>query len=114
LMEDHAFDLILSEEGLVIITIHSLDKVDDKGVREVKLAQQLAAENGKQVVLLTSALPEEVQAWLYDNQVEGLDYLFADATAIKTMMRGNPGFMYIKDAVVVDKGRKAVELKMED
>ena len=50
---------------------------------------------------------------MYDNHVEGLDYLFADATAIKTMLRGTPGFMYVKDAVVVDKGRKAGELKME-
>ena len=38
-------------------------------------------------------------------------YLFADATAIKTMLRGNPGFMFVKDAVVVDKGRKAMALK---
>jgi len=63
--------------------------------------------------MLTSALPEEVQAWLYGNGITGLDYLFADATAIETMMRGNPGFMYVKDATVVDKTRKAMELKME-
>ena len=43
--------------------------------------------------ICTAALPEEIQAWLYDNQIEGMDYLFADATAIKTMLRGNPGFM---------------------
>ena len=114
LMEDHAVELIQAEEGLVIVTIHTLDKMDAEGVKEVKLAQQLAAENDKQIVLLTSALPEEVQAWLYDNQIEGLDYLFADATAIKTMMRGNPGFMYVKDAVVVAKGRKADKLKIEN
>lgn len=114
LMEDHAVELIQAEDGLVIVTIHSLDKMDAEGAEEVKLAQQLAAENGKQIVLLTAALPEEIQAWLYDNQVEGMDYLFADATAIKTMLRGNPGFMYVKDAVVVDKGRKAEILKIED
>ena len=113
MMEDHAVDLIQAEDGLVIITIHSLDKMDEDGLEEVRLAQQLAEENGKQIVLLTAALPEEIQAWLYDNHVEGLDYLFADATAIKTMLRGTPGFMYVKDAVVVDKGRKDGELKME-
>ena len=112
LMEDHAVELIQAEEGLVIVTIHTLDKMDAEGVKEVKLAQQLAAENDKQIVLLTAALPEEIQAWLYDNQIEGMDYLFADATAIKTMLRGNPGFMYVKDAVVVDKGRKADKLKI--
>ena len=114
LMEDHAVELIQAEEGLVIVTIHTLGKMDAEGVKEVKLAQQLAAENDKQIVLLTAALPEEIQAWLYDNQIEGMDYLFADATAIKTMLRGNPGFMYVKDAVVVDKGRKADKLKIEN
>jgi acyl-CoA synthetase len=109
---DHAVELIQAEEGLVIVTIHTLGKMDAEGVKEVKLAQQLAAENDKQIVLLTAALPEEIQAWLYDNQIEGMDYLFADATAIKTMLRGNPGFMYVKDAVVVDKGRKADKLKI--
>ena len=29
------------------------------------------------------------------------------------MMRGNPGFMYVKNATVVDKGRKAGELKID-
>ena len=53
MMEDHAVDLIQAEDGLVIITIHSLDKMDEEGLEEVKLAQQLAEENGKQIVLLT-------------------------------------------------------------
>ena len=63
--------------------------------------------------MLTSALPEEVQAWLYQNGISGLNYLFADATAIETMMRGNPGFMFVKDAVVVDKTRKIRDLKLQ-
>ena len=111
---DHAMDLITDEEGLIIITIHHIDKVSQDGVEEVKRAQMQAEENGMKIVLLTSALPEEVQAWLYENNIEGLDYLFADATAIETMLRGNPGFMFVKDAVVVDKGRKAMELKIEN
>ena len=73
----------------------------------------LAEENGIKIVMLTAALPEEVQAWMADNDISGLDYLFADATAIETMMRGNPGFMYIENATVVDKTRKAGELKIE-
>ena len=111
---DHAMDLITDEEGLSIVTIHHIDKVTKDGVEEVKWAQMQADENGMKIVLLTSALPEEVQAWLYENNIEGLDYLFADATAIETMLRGNPGFMFVKDAVVVDKGRKAMELKIEN
>ena len=110
--EDRAIDLLPAEDGMLIVTVHHIDKVNDKGLREVKRAVALAEDNGIKIVMLTAALPEEVQAWMADNDISGLDYLFADATAIETMMRGNPGFMYVKNATVVDKGRKVGELKI--
>ena len=112
--EDRATDLLPAEDGMLIVTVHHLQDVDKKGVGEVKRALRMAEESGMRIVMLTSALPEEVQAWLYENQIDGLDYLFADATAIETMMRGNPGFMYVKDATVIDKGRKVASLRIEN
>ena len=110
--EDHATDLLMAEDGLLIATVHHLEKVNAKGIAELRIAVRMAEENGLPLVLLTSALPEELQSWLYENNMDGMEYYFADATAIETMMRGNPGFMYVKDAVVVDKGRKPAELKL--
>ena len=112
--DDHALELLPAEDGLLVVTIHHLDDMDDKGTRELRLAISLAEENDLRIVLLTSALPEEIQAWLYEQGISGLDYLFADATAIETMMRGNPGFMFIKDATVIDKGRKAGKLRIKE
>ncbi|MBP3762703.1 MAG: hypothetical protein J6I49_02360 [Bacteroidales bacterium] len=109
--EDHAADLLPAEEGMVVVTVHTLSKVKPAGVEEVKRALAQAEENGTKIVMLTSALPEEVQAWLYENQISGLDYLFADATAIKAMLRGNPGFLFVKDGTVVAKTRKAEDLE---
>ena len=111
--EDHALELLPAEDGLIIVTVHHLEDMGEDDVRSVKSALSTADENGLRIVMLTSALPEEVQAWLYQNNISGLDYLFADATAIKTMMRGNPGFMYVKDAVVIDKTRKIRDLKIQ-
>ena len=110
--EDRATDLLPAEDGMLVVTVHHLQDVDTKGTTEVRRALHLAEENGIRIVMLTSALPEEVQNWMYENKIDGLDYLFADATAIETMMRGNPGFMYVKDATVVDKGRKVAALRM--
>lgn len=107
---DHAADLLPAESGLLIVTIHHLEKVDDDGTLEVLRAMLQAEENGIDIVLLTSALPEEVQDWLYSHDLNNLEYYFADATAIETMMRGNPGFMFLKDATVIDKGRKATDV----
>ena len=112
--DDRAVDLLPAEDGLVIVTLHHLEDVDERGAQEVRVALRMAEDNGIRIVMLTSALPEEVQAWQADNGISGLDYLFADATAIETMMRGNPGFMFVKNATVIDKTRKAVELKIEN
>ena len=112
--EDRAIDLLPAEDGMIIVTVHHLEKLDDRDAREVRAALRAAEDNGIRIVMLTSALPEEVQAWLAETGISGLDYLFADATAIETMMRGNPGFMYVKNATVIDKTRKAGELKIEN
>ena len=108
--EDRATDLLPAEDGLVLVTIHHLEDIDERGTQAVRLALTMAEDNGVRILLLTSALPEDVQTWLADAGISGLDYVFADATAIETMMRGNPGFMYIKDATVVKKTRKPMEL----
>ena len=111
---DYATELLPAEDGLLIVTVHHLENLDAKGTDDIKVALALSQETGIQIVMLTAALPEEVQAWLYQNKIQGLDYLFADATAIETMMRGNPGFMFVKNATVVDKTRKIRELKIEE
>lgn len=111
---DHAIEYISSEDGLVIVTVYNLAELTNEDVEEVKTAVAQAEENGMEIVMLTSALPEDIQSWLYENKIENLEYMFADATAIKTIMRGNPGFMYVKEAVVMDKTRKAAELKVEN
>ena len=108
--EDRATELLVAEDGLAIVTVHHIGEVKPKGVEQVRKAVEQAGEKGVRIVMLTAALPEEVQAWLYTNGISGLDYFFADATAIETMMRGNPGFMYVKDATVVSKGRTAGSL----
>ena len=112
--EDHAVELVPAPDGLLVVTVHHLADLDEQGIGEINDAVTFASENGMEIVLLTSALAEDLQSWLEEQGLENLEYYFADATAIETIMRGNPGFMYLKDAVVVDKGRKVSELKIEN
>ena len=102
-MTDHAQELIASEEPLLIITIHHLEKVKEKGAKAVAQMVQQAEDAGVSYVLLSSALPEEVEQFLLDNGLEGMEYYFADATAIETMLRSNPGFMLIEGGKVLGK-----------
>lgn len=102
-MNDHAQELIGSTDYLLIMTVHHLEDVDDKGVRAMRRTLEFAEENGIQVVLLTSALPEDVEAFLYENKLDDMEFYFADATAIETMARSNPGFVLMKEGKVMGK-----------
>lgn len=102
-MEDHAHELIGSTDYLLIVTIHHLEKVDAKGIRAMQQIMEMADENGVQVVVLSSALPEDIQSFLYENKLDNLEFYFADATAIETMARSNPGFVLMKEGRVMGK-----------
>ena len=111
--EDHAADLLPARDGLIVVTIHKLEKLDKRDAVAIRRAVRLAEENGTEIAILTSALTDEAFAWLQDNELAAVDCYFADATAIKTVMRGNPGFMYIKDATVMDKSRQPMKLSID-
>ena len=102
-MNDHAMELIASEYPLMIITVHHLDKLKSEGVEAIKTMVQQAEDMAIPYVLLSSALPEQVEQFFFDNGLEGMEYYFADATAIETMLRSNPGFLLMQDGIVQGK-----------
>ncbi|MBR4803869.1 MAG: hypothetical protein IK032_04455, partial [Bacteroidales bacterium] len=54
-------------------------------------------------IFLTASLPEETEKFLADNQLDDMVYFFADDKAIETMLRSNPGYILLKDAIVKGK-----------
>lgn len=100
---DHAQELIASTDYLLIATIHHLDKIKQDGLSALRHTAEYAEENGLQMVLLSSALPEEMETFLYANHLDNLEFYFADKTAIETMARSNPGFVLMKDGKVQGK-----------
>lgn len=101
--DDWAVDLIGSPDSILIATIHHLDQIDEEGTAALKSLFQWANQEGVQLVVLSSALPEDMQHYLYANELESLDFYFADATAIETMARSNPGVLLLQDGVVLGK-----------
>lgn len=135
LSNEQALNILPDSNGVIFVTVYDLAKVDEDGIKEIKDAVNLVRDLRKggseiRMVMLTSmghadeSPLQNVQVWLSDNGIEDIrvnvldiegdnNVYFADATAIKTVMRGNPGFMYMKNGVVVDKGRKAAELQIQ-
>ncbi len=102
-MNDHAQELIASDDYLMMVTLYDLKKIDEKGISALQHMHEYCDENNVQMVVLTSLLPEEVQTFLHDNQLDDLEYFFADGTAIKTVMRSNPGFTLMQGGKVQGK-----------
>lgn len=118
-MDDHAQEFIGSPDYILICTIHHLDQLDEKGTLSIKGTKNWADENGIQMVLLSSSLPEDVQNFLSQNQLDDLDFYFADATAIETMLRSNPGYILLKEGRVIGKWhhrniRRLADLPLDD
>lgn len=132
LSTEQALNILPDSNGVLFVTVYDLDKVDEQGVEEIKNAVNMVQElnmGGREIkILMLTSMGhigdnplQDAQIWLSDNGIEGIrvnvldimgenNVYFTDATAIKTVMRGNPGFMYMKNGVVVDKGRKATDL----
>ena len=101
--DDYAKDIIGSAEYVLIGTIHDVNKIDAEGIRALQQTHEFCVAKGIDFILLTNALEEEMQAFLYANNLSEMAYYGADATAIKAMMRSNPGFLLLKNAKVLAK-----------
>lgn len=110
---DHAVEMLTSEEGTLIITVYNLDAVDEQTAADMRKAVDMAMEKGFSAVVLSSD-PDRIPGWLIDHSMTDVEYYLTDATAIKTILRGNPGYLFVRGGVVVDKGREMGELKIEN
>ena len=101
---DMAVDLLSSPDYLIIATLPhpDLESMSERGLRALKSVNQFAMDNDVQMVVLASALSEDVQSFLYDNELQ-LDFYGADEKAILVMARAMPAFVLMKDGVVMGK-----------
>ena len=99
--QDMTFDLIAATDGPVLLTtIHHVDKVSSRGVEAIASMKQMAADKGIRFAVVSCATEEELQRFLYLNKLMDVDYYFGDEKAIETMLRNNPGFIVMQNAVV--------------
>lgn len=101
---DMSVDMLSSPDYLLIATLPNPDlkKMNAKGLRALKSVSQFAMDHDIEMVVLASALAEDVQSFLYDNGLE-MDFYGADEKAILVMARAMPAFVLMKDGVVMGK-----------
>ncbi len=99
--EDYTEDL-LNENKLIIFISYNLAKAEKDGLNKLKGMANEALEKGYKVIGLTASGSEEQQ--LISEQY-GLvfDFYFCDETALKTIVRSNPGILKLNKGTVIQK-----------
>lgn len=113
ILEDTQNDLtqeILEEEKMMLIIVSKIkkikekdeEKVNEEGFAEVKKIADEAILKGYKVYGVTGDFPDELI--LLQNKYDlPFEFLFADGTTVKTMIRANPGIMILNKGTVTGK-----------
>ena len=101
--EDHTKEIIGSPNPVLIATSHNISEISDKGIESLQRVKGITEQHKVNFILLTASTPEETEQFLYDNKLDDMEYFLADEKAIETMLRSNPGYILLKDAIVKGK-----------
>lgn len=96
-------DIILSDSGYVgILVMERLEVANESRVDKINDMYDLFCEHEAMFYATTSSSEENILLW---RKRTGAEYpiLWADNIMLKTMIRSNPGFILIKDGLVVAK-----------
>ena len=93
---------ILQEEHLIMIVSYNLDKAEAKGLKAIKTVTDQAIKNGYEVVGLTATGPDEQQLFKEAYKLN-FNFYFCDETALKTIVRSNPGILKLEKGTIIQK-----------
>ena len=95
-------DLVLNTENLLMFTSHDLSKVTEKEWEKMRQSTEAAGAKDFVVLWTVAAEPEEVEQ-LRAKYDFIYDVYFADELEIKTIVRSNPGLIWLDNGLVKDK-----------
>jgi len=93
---------ILNKEKLLIIVAYNLSKTENQGFIDIKKLSEQALEKGYTVIGLTSS-GDEQKRQITEKFDLNFDFYQSDETALKTIVRSNPGILTLKRGTVTQK-----------
>ncbi|MBN2869210.1 MAG: DoxX family protein, partial [Flavobacteriaceae bacterium] len=93
---------ILSRPHVLLIINYNLAKAETEGLKTIKVLTDKAIENGYDVIGITATGPEEANAFKKEYNLN-FDYYFCDETALKTIVRSNPGILKLEEGTIIQK-----------
>ena len=100
--EGDVTEMMMEEDKLIIVIMYSLDKAEEDGFAKVKTFTDKAIDAGYKVIGLSSSDPNDMQS-LADLMQFNFDFYLSDETALKTVVRSNPGVLILEKGTIVGK-----------
>lgn len=92
-------DDILSMPNAFILVTYDIDQANEKVQSKANDFANLCSKSGIEFIGLTGSVPAKTEAFRHEHQ-NPFAYYFCDATALKTMIRSNPGLVHLQKGVV--------------
>ncbi|MDE6493244.1 MAG: DoxX family protein [Bacteroidales bacterium] len=103
--EDPGYDItrdLLEREGfLFLIAVYDLDAADKKGLEKTAAFVRRMREAGYESCFLTASPVEKAESIRKEYDLTDFPFYYADNTAIKAIIRSNPGIVLLKSARVL-------------
>ncbi len=96
-------DSLLNYPGYVVLLVsYNINNIDTNVQEKINLISTQVENNGDLFIGATASSYEEIQAFKFKYQ-NTFDYLLADGTMLKTIVRSNPGLVVLKNGVILNK-----------
>jgi len=93
---------LMQEDKLLMVVAYNLSKTEQEGWSHIKNAVEKANQNNYKVIGLTASGDNAIKE-IKKGYDLNFDFYFADETAIKTIIRANPGLVEIKTGTIINK-----------
>lgn len=95
-------EMMMAEEKLIMVVVYNLDKAEEEGFAKVKTFTDKAIDAGYKVIGVSSSDPQDLQD-LADLMKFNFDFYLTDETALKTIIRSNPGVLQLEKGTIIGK-----------
>ena len=91
-----------NDRKLIIFMSYNLAKAEVDGLNKLKTKANEAKQKGYKIIGLTASGPEE-QLQMSEHYGLNFDFYFCDETALKTIVRSNPGILELNNGTILQK-----------
>ncbi|MDR0799445.1 MAG: DoxX family protein [Dysgonamonadaceae bacterium] len=100
--DDITGDVLGNQSYTFLLIAHKLEKANDLQIDKINALYDFCKANNYDFYCLTASLPADIEEWRAGT---GAEYPFCttDDTTLKTIIRSNPGWLLLKDGVIINK-----------